>query len=321
MTDSKPNLIVLVGATASGKTAIAIELAKRLDGEIISADSRYFFKDLQIGTAKPSFEQRSQVRHHLIDVTTLAAPWSLGEFRTEAESLILDINSRGKVPILVGGSGQYIRAITENWTIPAQEPDHGLRLAIENWGKLVGFDRLHTQLSWIDAQAARVIDPRNHRRTVRALEVIFLSGQRFSELRQTSGSKYCQLIIGLDWPRGLLYKRIDERIDLMLSNGLVAEVEQVLASGMGKQLRRVGIIGYTEILDYLEGKSTLEEAVMLIRRNTRRFIRHQSNWFKPDNPDIHWFNAQDPDTIDQMLGLIQDRFAQRLTEAPGCLDS
>lgn len=314
MPETKPRLLVLVGPSASGKTTTAIGLAKQLDGEIISADSRYFFSDLQIGTAKPTPAELAQARHHLIDITTLSAPWSLGEYKTEAEKLILEINSRGKLPILVGGSGQYIRAITENWTIPAQEPDHRLRDTLEKWGRAVGFDRLHTQLSWLDPEAASGIDSRNHRRTLRALEVILLSGQRFSELRKSIDSNYEPLIIGLDWPREFLYQRVDQRIDQMMADGLVDETKQVIAAGMGEQLRKVGIIGYAEILDYLDGQSTLEEAVTLIRRNTRRFIRHQANWFKPDNPDIHWFNAQDPALIDQMLGLARDYFGLRLIE-------
>jgi len=314
MSDTKPNLLVLVGPTASGKTATAIHLAKQLSAEIISADSRYFFRDLQIGTAKPTQAELIEAPHHLINVTSLSRPWSLGEYKVEAERLILEINSRGKLPLLVGGSGQYIRAITENWEIPALKPDHQLREAIENWGKVVGFDQLHKWLSWLDAEAARVIDASNHRRTVRALEVIFLSGRRFSELRLTTESKFRPLIIGLNWPRKSLYERVDERINQMLANGLVAEVEQVISAGMGEALRKVGIIGYAEVLDYLEGKSTLSEAVMLIKRNTRRFIRHQANWFEPEDANIHWFNAQDPAMVDNMLGLVRDYFDLGITE-------
>ena len=158
-----------------------------------------------------------------------------------------------------------------------------------------------------------MIDASNHRRTVRALEVIFLSGRRFSELRLTTESKFRQLIIGLNWPRKSLYERVDQRINQMLANGLVAEVEQVITAGMGEALRKVGIIGYAEVLDYLEGKTTLSEAVMLIKRNTRRFIRHQANWFKPEDAKIHWFNAQDPAMIDNMLGLVRDYFDLRIT--------
>ena len=314
MIDAKPKLVVLVGPTASGKSAMAIALASQLSGEIISADSRYFFRDLHIGTAKPTPEELLKIRHHLIDVTTLDNPWSLGEYKSKADQIIVETNLRGKLPILVGGSGQYIRAITENWSIPAQEPDHRLRTEIEKWGNAVGFDRLHLWLSWLDAEAARLIDPSNHRRTVRALEVIFLSGQRFSDQRQATDSKYHQLIIGLDWPRERLYQRVDDRIDQMIVNGLVAEVEQVIAAEKGQRLRKIGIIGYAEVLDYLEGKTTLPESVMLIKRNTRRFIRHQANWFKPDNPEIHWFNAQDPALLENMLGLVRSYFSIGLTE-------
>ncbi len=314
LSDPKPKLLVLVGPSASGKTATAILLAEQLNGEIISADSRYFYRELQIGTAKPTGSELSQAKHHFVDITTLSKPWSLGEFKAEADRLIVEINSRGKLPILVGGSGQYIRAITDNWSIPAQPPDNRLRLALESWGETVGFDQLHIWLSWLDSEAAILIDPRNHRRTVRALEVIFLSGRKFSEQRRALEPRYNQLMIGLDWPRELLYNRVDQRIEEMIVLGLVAETEKVVDSGFGDQLRKVGIIGYTEILDHLEGKLTLEEAIVLIKRNTRRFIRHQTNWFKLDNPDIHWLNAQDPTNVNKIVGLVDDKFTSKSTE-------
>lgn len=309
MSEKKPSLLIIVGATASGKSGVAIELAKRLNGEIISADSRSFFSDLEIGTAKPSAADLLEVPHHLVKITTLNHPWSLGEFTVEVKLLIADITARGKLPILVGGSGQYIRSIVENWQVPTQEPDNQLRDVLTHWGNDIGFDQLHAFLATLDSVAAKGIDSRNARRTVRALEVIFLSGKKFSEQRSSGESDYNYLILGLDWPRELLYQRVDERIEQMMSKGLVEETRQVVNSGKGSQLRKIGIIGYAEILDYLDGRSTLNEAVRLIKRNTRRFIRHQSNWFKPDNPEIHWYKMQDPTSTEKMLGLINEVFS------------
>jgi len=308
MNEKTPRLLVLVGPTGSGKTETAIRLAESLNGEIISADSRYFFKELKIGTAKPGLDERGDIPHHLIDVTDLDHPWSLGEFIIEAKKFVIDINERGRFPILVGGSGQYIRAITENWSVPAQVPDHRLRDQIELIGSQIGFEKLHMMLSWVDPQASRIIDARNHRRTIRALEVMMLSGYRFSDLRQTKEPIYDQLIIGINWSREELYVRIDMRINQMISGGLIEETKSVINAGKTDQLSKTGIIGYTEMLYYLAGKTTLEETIRLIRRNTRRFIRHQANWFKPDDAAINWFNAQDPAMLENMLGLVRNRF-------------
>lgn len=301
-------LLVLVGPTGSGKTDTAIRLAENLNGEIISADSRYFFKELKIGTAKPSLEERGGIPHHLIDVTDLDHPWSLGEFIVEAKKLIVEISERGKLPLLVGGSGQYIRAITENWSIPAQEPDHQLRDQIVLIGSQTGFEKLHTILSWVDPRASEIIDARNHRRITRALEVMMLSGYRFSELRQSREPIYDQLILGINWTREKLYERIDKRINQMISSGLIEETKSVINTGKIDQLNKAGIIGYAEMLYYLAGKTTLEESIRLIKRNTRRFIRHQANWFKPDDESINWFNAQDPAMFENMLSLVRNKF-------------
>lgn len=304
----KDRLLVLVGPTGSGKTELAIQLAQALDGEIISADSRYLYRELIIGTAKPSPAELAQATHHLVDVASLAQPWSLGLYQQHARRLIREINARGRLPILAGGTGQYIRAIIQNWQIPAQEPVHSLRDAIEDWGKEIGFDRLHAILEVLDKRAAQAIDFRNARRTIRALEVIFTTGIRFSEQRRMADSPYDSLILGIDWPRDLLYERIDQRIDGMLAEGLAAEVDSLLARGFGNTLKTMGVIGYSEIIRYLEGESDLDEAVALIRRNTRVYVRRQANWFKPDDPGITWFKAPDPAMFKNMLDLVKRHF-------------
>jgi len=310
MTDKDPaRLVVLVGPTGSGKSALAIRLCKALAGEIISVDSRYLYRELNIGTAKPSPEELASVPHHLINVTSLDAPWSLGVFQKAAFGLIEDINARGKLPFLVGGTGQYVRAILENWEVPGQEPLDQLREAIEDWGERIGFDALHERLERLDPEAASRIDYRNKRRTIRALEVLFLTGNRFSELRTKSSSPYQTLVLGLDWPRELLYQRIDARIDAMIANGFIEEVRALREAGKAEEVRRMGIIGYPEILNYLDGNITLDEAVTLIRRNTRVYVRRQANWFKPTDPMIHWIKATDPAALERMLDLIKTVFA------------
>ena len=183
MSETKPRLIMLVGPTASGKTGLAIRLAQALDTEIISADSRYLYRQLNIGTAKPTLEELAQVRHHLINCADLERQWSIGEYKEEAERLIRTLNSEKKVPILAGGTGQYIRAIRQNWQIPELEADDHMRTIIERIGDSIGFEKLHENLQVLDPEAAGFIDYRNHRRTVRGLEVIFKTGVRFSQIR------------------------------------------------------------------------------------------------------------------------------------------
>lgn len=304
----KPKLLVLVGPTGSGKTEIAIQLAQALGGEIISADSRYLYRELNIGTAKPSPDELTRVPHHLINVTTLDNPWSLGVYQKATHQLIQQINLRGHLPILAGGTGQYIRAITEQWEIPAQAPEHQLRDAMMRWGERIGFDALHQRLARLDPEAAQLIDYRNKRRTVRALEVIFTTGRRFSDQRKKSISPYQQLIIGIAWPRELLYERIDARIEAMFAAGLVEEVQELVDRGYAEALKRMGIIGYSEVLQYLEGQCSLEEAKQQMRHNTRVFVRRQANWFKANDPKIHWFNATDPAMLAHMLDLIKATF-------------
>ncbi|MBP7212713.1 MAG: tRNA (adenosine(37)-N6)-dimethylallyltransferase MiaA [Anaerolineaceae bacterium] len=308
MKKQKPKLIILIGPTASGKTRLSIELAKALDTEIISADSRYLYKPLNIGTAKPSPEELSQVKHHLINYADLDSPWSLGEYKEHAERLIFQLNEEGKVPILSGGTGQYIRAISQNWQVPELEADHRMRDVIENIGEQLGFDALYEKLKVLDPQAAEFIDYQNHRRTVRALEVIFKTGRRFSEIRTKGESPFEILTIGLQWERQELYQRIDNRIEQMLSDGFEDEVRELISQGYKNALLKMGVIGYTEMISFLDGEISLEEAVMLIKRNTRKYVRRQANWFKPTDPEITWLDAKDPAILEKMLGLVRTKF-------------
>jgi tRNA dimethylallyltransferase len=297
-------LVVILGPTAVGKTALSIQLAGRLDGEIISADSRLFYQGMDIGTAKPSLEERQLIPHHLIDVTTPDQPWSMAIFQREARVRIQEIASRGHLPFLVGGTGQYIHAVTQGWTPPRVSPDPHLRKVLEDWGAEITPLGLHARLALLDPTAASRIDPQNLRRTIRALEVILLTGQRFSDQSQQSASPYRLLQIGLKLPRQLLYARIDERIDTMLGHGLVAEVQRLLDQGYAPDLPPFSAIGYREMIAYLQGNISLEEAVMLMKRQSRVFVRRQSNWFKITDPLIHWFDAQTT-AVEAVYNLIQ----------------
>ena len=282
---------MIVGPTAVGKTEISLQLAEQQGGEIVSADSRLFYRGMDIGTAKPTLDERARVPHHLIDVADPDETWNLAVFQKVARQVIADIHRRGRLPLLVGGTGQYIRAVTHEWMPPAQSPNPHLRAALEALAQARGHDWLHVRLSGLDSVAAERIDPSNSRRTIRALEVILITGKRFSAQRGLGISPYRLLTIGLIRPRPELYARLDARIEAMFANGLLDEVQTLLGRGYSPSLPSMSAIGYRQCADVLLGKMSREQAVIEIKRATRVFVRRQVNWFKPDDPDIHWFNV------------------------------
>ena len=284
-------LVVIVGPTAVGKTDISIQLAEQLGGEIISADSRLFYRGMDIGTAKPTSAERLRIPHHLIDVANPDESWSLAVFQRAAAYAIGDIHRRGKIPFLVGGTGQYIHAVTHGWSPPTTQPNAPLRAVLEELAKSQGNDWLHQRLALLDPPAALAIDPRNLRRTVRALEVVFSTGLRFSDQRGQGGSPYRLLTIGLIRPRPELYARVDTRIEAMFAAGLLNEVRNLLAKGYSPDLPTMSAIGYRECALVLQGMMSLEDAKMQMRRLTRIFVRRQANWFKAQDAEIHWFEA------------------------------
>lgn len=287
------SLIVILGPTAVGKTEISLELATRFGGEIVSADSRLFYRGMDIGTAKPSRDELMRVPHHLIDVADLDEVWSLAKFQRAAYAAIEAIHQRGRLPFLVGGTGQYVRAVIEGWEVPEVKPDLQLRDALQSWGEQVGAEGLHERLRMIDPQAAARMDPSNMRRSVRALEVIYHTGRRFSEQQRKSGAPYRTLLIGLTRPRPELYARIDARVEKMVEDGLVEEVRGLLAMGYREDLSPLSAIGYREVIAHLRGEITMEEGMQSIKRATRQYVRRQANWFKSDDPEIQWFQAGD----------------------------
>lgn len=288
----KGTVLVIVGPTAVGKTDLSIQLAKKVNGEIISADSRLFYNGMDIGTAKPTKAQMDKVPHHLIDCAEPKEIWSLAVFREKANECIRDILERGKTPILVGGTGQYIRAVTEGWVIPSHQPDERLREILQRWADEIGGQALYDKLAIVDPEAAGNIDPTNVRRTIRALEVIFFTGKKFSEQRQKTEPEFEFWIIGLNRSRSELYANIDLRIETMFEQGLIEETKKLIEIGMTPEDSNLSAIGYREVYEYVTGKISKEEAKRRMKKKTREFVRRQRNWFKPDDPQIHWYEVK-----------------------------
>ncbi|MEW5830416.1 MAG: tRNA (adenosine(37)-N6)-dimethylallyltransferase MiaA [Chloroflexota bacterium] len=303
--DKKSPLVVILGPTAVGKTAFSLALAERVDGEIVSADSRLFYRGLDIGTAKPSVEEMRRVPHHLVDVADPDDTWSLALFQRAARDALAGIHARGRIPLLVGGTGQYVTAVTRGWQPPEAQPDPRLRSILEELGRTHSINWLHDRLKSLDPAAAAKIDPRNLRRTVRALEVILSTGERFSAQRGQGESPYLLLTIGLARPRPELYARIDERIEAMFANGLLDEVRGLLEQGHSPDLPSMSAIGYRESVAVLRGEMTLDEAKVQMKRLTRVFVRRQANWFKAGDPSIHWFEASEPGLAEKAAILVR----------------
>ncbi len=282
-------LVVLLGQTAVGKTALSLKLAQALEGEIISADSRLFYRGMDIGTAKPSPAERAQVPHHLIDLCQPDETITLGDYQQRAYQTIDFVLANGRLPILVGGTGQYVKAVVEGWGIPKVPPRPKLRAAL---GRLPG-PELARWLAALDPEAAQKHDPRNLRRIIRALEVTLVAGRPISELQRKSPPPYRICQVGLIRPREELYARIDARVDQMMAAGLLDELKNLRDLGYGRSLPSMSGLGYRQLWAYLDGEMSLEEAVERIKYETHRFARHQANWFSKDDPAIAWFTMSD----------------------------
>ena len=286
-------LILIVGPTAVGKTEISIQLAQRLNGEIVSADSRLFYRGMDIGTAKPTQAELARIPHHLIDIANPNEILSLAVFQQKVREAIADIHTRNKLPFLVGGTGQYVRAVTEGWSPPEVEPNERLRRELERMKGERGLYWLHERLKFLDPMSAEKIDARNYRRTIRAIEVIFTTGKRFSEQRGQSESPYHLKFIGLMRPRAELYERVDQRIEGMFAHGFLDEVKSLLAKGYPPTFPTMSAIGYRECIKVIKGELSEQQAKAEIRRATRVFVRRQANWFKESDPQIRWFQVED----------------------------
>jgi tRNA dimethylallyltransferase len=278
-----PKLIVILGPTASGKSGLAIKLAKKFKGEVISADSRQVYKYMNIGTAKTTKQEMKGIKHYMIDIVKPDEVLSLAQYKDKAVKLINNISKRGKTPFLVGGTGLYVSAIVDNWLIPQIEPNKKLRRELESKTNQWLFNKLKK----LDPTTAKRIDSENKRRLVRALEVCLSSGRLFSDERRRGEPLFDVLEIGIKLPRRELYQRINNRVDLMVKQGLLNEVKKLVKSGYKWNLPAMSGIGYRQIGMYLRGEINLEESIALIKRDTRRYAKRQMTWFRRDKK-IKW---------------------------------
>jgi tRNA dimethylallyltransferase len=289
-------LIAVVGPTAIGKTGLAIQLAQAIHGEIVGADSRQVYRRMDIGTAKPTPEERALAPYHLLDVADPDEPFSLAQYLELALAALEDIWARGRQPVLAGGSGQFVWALLEGWTVPRLPPQRELRRLLEEQAVREGPEALHQELAKVDSRAAEGIDHRNVRRVIRALEVYQVTGRPISFWQEKAPPSWETLILGLTCPRDELYRRIDVRVDGMMEAGLVDEMRGLLATGYKRELPSMSGIGYREIGQYLAGESELSTAVDRIKTATHRLARQQATWFRRDDERIRWIGASQGET-------------------------
>lgn len=310
-------LVVITGPTAVGKTEISIGVAKALDGEIVSCDSMQVYKYMDIGTAKAGSKEQRMVPHHLIDVVTPDEDFNVARFQELAETAISDIASRGKTPILVGGTGLYIKAVVDGFVFPWEGASPEIRGSLELEAKEKGNEALYARLEQVDPAAAKKIHLNDTRRIIRALEVYLTTGRPISELwREGKRRKRARLdrlvMIGLVRKREELYKRIDARCDKMMELGLVKETKRLLEQGYSRTLTSGQALGYKEIVGHLNGEYSLEEAVDLIKRNTRRYAKRQLIWFRAD-PRVQWLDVGVFDSAHEaskcILALVKGKMA------------
>jgi len=286
------HLVAIVGPTGVGKSRLALQLARAFHGEIVSADSRQVYRHMDIGTAKPGTEELSLVPHHLISIVNPDESFSLAQYQALAYRNIRDIQQRDKLPFLVGGSGLYVWAVLEGWKIPSVPPDLEFRQNLEKRAVNSGANELYQELMKVDPAAAQKIDPRNTRRVIRALEVHRKTRTSFSQLKAKETPPFNIFIIGLTADRAELYRRIDLRVDEMIEQGLVAEVEKLVKMGYDFNLPAMSGIGYKQIGLFIKGELTLAAAIQQIKFETHRFVRHQYAWFRLKDDRIHWFDIK-----------------------------
>lgn len=285
-------MVAIVGPTGMGKSHLALQLARDFNAEIVSADSRQVYRYLDIGTAKVSQEELSLVPHHLVNIINPDEDFSLAQYQQLAYEVIEGIYQRGRLPLLVGGSGLYVWAVLEGWKIPRVPPDVEFRRRLERYAVEVGSERLYRELVRVDPVTARGIDPRNVRRVIRALEVSHKEQVPLSELRGKQAPPYDSLIIGLTAAREELYRRTDARVDEMIERGLVEEVKRLVDMGYGLDIAAMSGIGYKQVGMYLREGLTLPEVIERIKVETHRLIRHQYSWFRLKDERIRWLDIR-----------------------------
>ncbi|EIW18351.1 MULTISPECIES: tRNA (adenosine(37)-N6)-dimethylallyltransferase MiaA [Pelosinus] len=303
-------LIAVIGPTAVGKTKVSIELAKILNTEIISGDSMLVYKDMNIGTAKPSSDERSNITHHLIDILEPQADFSVVDFTVLASQHITNINQKGVIPILAGGTGLYVKALLEGYQFNPTPSDEKLRIQLDDLAKKNGNQYLHDRLAAVSPDTAARLHPNDLRRIIRALEIYYLSGETVSQnkLMEQHILLYDTVVIGLTMERKLLYERINQRVDLMMSQGLVNEVEKLLNRGISANCQAMQGIGYKEIVKYLQKEIDLATAIGSIKQATRNFAKRQLTWYRK-MPYIIWFDVKNFDTTNEMMETIYKEIA------------
>ena len=288
----QPNVLAIVGPTASGKSRLGMETAQSVGGEIVGADSRQVYRHMDIGTAKPPAEDRQRVRHHLIDIIDPSDDYSVALYVRQAREAISDILNRGSIPIVVGGTGQYVWALLEGWNVPEVSPDPSLREELQERLSRNGLADLVEELRRVAPKAAMRVDLANPRRVIRALELAYQTTDGEPEEPTRTPPPFQATVIGIEIDRAWLYERINARVDAMFEAGWVGEVERLLDMGFGPQLPAMSSLGYWEICEYLQGKVTLEDAVETIKTKTRRFARQQGAWFRTSDERIRWFSGE-----------------------------
>lgn len=313
MTEKRP-MVILTGPTAVGKTALSIELAKKINGSIISADSMQVYRHMDIGSAKVMPEEMDGVRHYLIDEFDPDEEFHVVKFVERAKEHLEEIYAEGKIPIIAGGTGFYIQALLYNIAFTEQECDEAYRTGLEQLATEKGAGYLHDMLREVDPASADAIHANNIKRVIRALEFYHLSGKRISEHNEKEREKnspYNFAYFVLTDDRAHLYQNIDKRVDLMIEQGLVGEVQKLKDMGFHRDMVSMQGLGYKEILDYLDGKTTLEEAVYIIKRETRHFAKRQLTWFRRER-DVIWFdkqtyNYQDEKILNDMIDILKEK--------------
>ena len=305
------SVIFVVGPTASGKSRLALELAQQFDGEIINADSRQVYRCMDIGTAKPSPAEQAQVPHHLLDICDPRDNFNLACFLSGATTAIDDIHGRGRLPIVAGGSGQYVWGLLEGWQVPAAAPQPQFRRDMLEEAQRNGPMSVYRQLQLADPDRASQLDPRNLRRVIRSLEVHHFRKSSGSTPKQERRALENYLIIGLTMPREELYRRIDQRVDRMLASGLLEEVRGLAAQGYQLGQGPLSSPGYRELGQYLAGEISLDEAVQRTKFQTHRLARRQYTWFKLQDPRINWLDGSDPGVATRAAALVADFLSSR----------
>jgi len=306
-------VIVIVGPTCSGKTKVGISLAKNLNSEIVSADSRQIYKYLSIGTAKPSISELTFIKHHFIDYLEPDDGYNVSRYEADALEIIENLFDKNKIPIVVGGSGLYIKALIDG-IFNSVDVDEEYREELNEKRVKFGNEFLYGELKRIDPLSAEKMLPQNWKRVMRALEVYRITGESITRFHENykRENKYNFVQFGMSWDRQILYKNIERRVDQMINDGLIEEVRQVLNKGFTKELNSLNTVGYKEMFDYLEGKTSLDEAIDLIKRHTRQYARRQLTWFRKNN-QMKWFEPHEKDAIISYIIEFQKREKQKLS--------